>query len=113
MLYAELADMQIISKYNKILQLLLCIIDIYSKYELVFSLENITITFAFQKILYEYGRKPNNIWLEKSSKFYNRSMKSRLQNNHKKCIQHLMKEYLLLLKDLITTLKGKFYKYMN
>ena len=78
MLYAEPADMQIISKYNKILQLLLCIIDIYSKYELVFSLENITITFAFQKILYEYGRKPNNIWLEKSSKFYNRSMKSRL-----------------------------------
>ena len=29
-----------------------------------------------------------------------------------KCIQHIMKEYLLLLKDLFKTLKNEFCKYM-
>ena len=31
--WADLADMQLISKYNKGFRLLLCVIDIYSKYE--------------------------------------------------------------------------------
>ena len=35
----------------------------------------ITTTNAFQKILDESNRKPNNIWIDKSSEFYNRSMK--------------------------------------
>ena len=34
-----LADIQLISKYNKGFQLLLCFIDIFSKYAWVFSLE--------------------------------------------------------------------------
>ena len=32
---ADLADMQLISKFNKGLRFLLCVIDIYSKYEFV------------------------------------------------------------------------------
>ena len=35
-----------------------------------------TINNAFQKILEESNRKPNKTWVDKSSKFYNRSMKS-------------------------------------
>ena len=41
----------------------------------------ITINNTFHKILDESNRKPNKIWVEKGSKFYNRSMKSWLQNN--------------------------------
>ena len=41
----------------------------------------ITITNAFQKILHGSNRKPNKIWLEKGSEFYNRSMKSWFQDN--------------------------------
>ena len=54
-------------------------IDIYGKYARVSPFEDkkgITITNAFQKILDESNRKPNKIWVDKGSEFYNRSMKS-------------------------------------
>ena len=35
----------------------------------------------FPKLLDELRQKPNKIWVYKSSKFHNRSMKSFLQNN--------------------------------
>ena len=41
----------------------------------------ITITNAFQKLLKESNRKPNKIWVDKGSEFYNRSMKSWLEKN--------------------------------
>ena len=34
------------------------------------------ITNAFQIVLDESGRKPNKIWVDKGSRFYERSMKS-------------------------------------
>ena len=40
--------------------------------------KGITITNAFQEILDESGCKPNKIWVNKGSEFYNKSMKSRL-----------------------------------
>ena len=51
---ADLADMQLISMFNKGLRFLLCVIDIFSKYAWVVPLKDkksITITNAFQKIL--------------------------------------------------------------
>ena len=41
-----------------------------------------TITNAFQKILDEFNHKPNRLWVDKSSEFYNRPMESFLQNNN-------------------------------
>ena len=81
---ADLADMQLISKFNKGFRFLLCVIDIYSKYAWVIPLidkKYIKITNAFQKILDEWNRKPNKIWIDKGSKFCNRSMKPFLQYN--------------------------------
>ena len=37
---ADLADMQLISKFNKGIRFLLCVIDIYSKYAWIFPLKN-------------------------------------------------------------------------
>ena len=74
----DLADMELISKCNKGFRLLLCVIDIYSKYAWVIPLKDkkeIIITNAFQNILDESNRKPNKIWLGKGSEFYNISMK--------------------------------------
>ena len=71
--------MQLISKYNKRFRYLLCITDTYSKYAWVIPLKDkkgITITNAFQKTLDESNRKPIKMWVEKGSKYYNRSMKS-------------------------------------
>ena len=59
---ADLADMQLISKFNKGIRFLLCVIVIFSKYTRVIPLKNkkgITITNAFQKNLDETNRRPN------------------------------------------------------
>ena len=58
--------------------MLLCGIDIFSKYAWVILLKDkrgTTITNAFQKILDESNRKPNKIWVDEGSEFYKRSMK--------------------------------------
>ena len=71
--------MELISKLNKGFRFLLCAVDNYSKYLWVIPLKDkkaITITNAFQKILDELKRNPSKIWVDKGSKFYNRSMKS-------------------------------------
>ena len=78
-LVAELADMQLLSKYNKRIYFLLCAFDICSKYAGIVPLKyekGITITNAFQKVINESGCKPNKIWVDKGSKFCNSSMKS-------------------------------------
>ena len=61
---ADLADMQLISKFNKGFRFLLCVIDIFSKYAWVNPLKDkngFSIVNAFQKILKESKRKPNKI----------------------------------------------------
>ena len=76
--------MQLISKFNKRIRFLLCVIDIYSKYAWVTPLKDkkgITIANAFQRILNESKRKPNKIWVDKGKEFCNKSMKSWLEKN--------------------------------
>ena len=52
-------------------------------YRLLLSkLKKNIITNALQNILDESNRKTNKIWVDKGSEFYNRSMKSFLQNNY-------------------------------
>ena len=62
--------MQPISKFNKEFHLLLCVIDIYSKYGWIVPLKgnkSITITNVFQKNLNDSGHKLNNIWVDKGT----------------------------------------------
>ena len=70
--------MQLISKFNKGFKFLLCVIDIFSKYAWVVPLKDkkgVSIVDAFQKILDDSNRKPNKIWVDKGSEFYNSSFK--------------------------------------
>ena len=51
---ADLADMQLLSRYNKGIRFLLCVIDIFSKYAWVVPLKDkkgVSIVTAFQSIL--------------------------------------------------------------
>ena len=108
---SDVADMQLTSKSNKGIRFWLCIIDIFSKYAWVAPLKNkkgITITNAFQRFLDESIRKPNKIWVDKGSEFYNRSTKLWLEKDNTEMYQHIMKENLLLLKDLLGLWKIKF-----
>ena len=69
--------MHLISKFNEIFWFLLFVIDIYGKHAWVISLKNekiTSITNAFQNILKESNRKPNNMWLDKDIEFYSRSI---------------------------------------
>ena len=69
---ADVADMQLISKFNKGFRFLLSVIYVFSKYAWVPPLKDkrgIIITIAFQKILKESNRKPNKIWVDKGSEF--------------------------------------------
>ena len=56
--------MQLISKHNKGIRYLLCVIDLFSKYDWVVPLKEKngeSIVNAFQKILDSSKRKPNKI----------------------------------------------------
>ena len=73
---ADLADMQLISKYNKGIICLLCAIDLFSKYAFFVPLKVKTgIVNAFQKILNISKRRPNKIWADQGSEFDNNHFK--------------------------------------
>ena len=55
----------------------------------------------FKKFLNESGRKPNKIWVDKGTEFYNRSIKSWLQNNNVEIYSTHHEKNPLLLKDLL------------
>ena len=59
-------------------------IDLFSKYAWVFPLKDkrgISIVNAFQKIISK-GRKPNKIWVDQGSEFYNNSFRDFLKINN-------------------------------
>ena len=91
----DLADMQLISKYNKGIRYLLCVIDLFSRYGWVIPLKNKkgeSIVEGFQKILYSSDRKPSKIWVDHRSEFYNKKFKGFFfKKMTLKCIQLLMK----------------------
>ena len=76
--------MQSLSKYNKRIKYLLCAIDLLSKYVWVIPIKDkkgTSIVNAFKKIISE-GRKPNKIWVDQGSEFYNNSFKDFLKINN-------------------------------
>ena len=80
----DLADMQSLSKYNKGIKYLLCAIDLFSKYAWVIPIKDkkgTSIVNAFKKIISE-GRKPNKIWIDQGSEFYNNYFKDFLKINN-------------------------------
>ena len=112
----NLADMQLISKFNNGIRFLCRVIDIFSKYAWVVPLkdkEGITATNAFQKLLDESNRKPSKICVIKGSEFYNRLMKSWLQDNNIEMYSATNEAKSVAAENFITTLKNKIYKYMT
>lgn len=101
---ADLADVQLISKYNKGSDSW-CVVFIFtSNMHSLFHWrikKGITINEVFQKILIKCSRKPSKISVDQCSKFFNRSMKSRLNDNEIETYStYTGKENLLLLRDL-------------
>ena len=72
-----------------------------------------TIVNAFQKILNHLKRKPNKIWVEKGSEFYNNSFKKWLEDNDIEMYWTHSEGKSVVAIKFIRTLKTKIYKYMT
>ena len=113
---AGLADMQLLSKFNKGYRFLLCLIDIFSKYAWIVPLKDkkgVSIVDAFQKILDDLNRKPNKICVDKGSEFHNISLTKWLKDNDVEMYSIHNEGKSAAAERFIRTLKTKIYKYMT
>ena len=75
--------------------------------------KGIKITNSFHRVLDESNRKPIKIWVDKGSKFYNRSTKLWLEKNAIEMYLTHNKEKSVVTERFFRTLKNKIYKYMT
>ena len=108
--------MQSLSKKNKGIKYLLCAIDLFSKYAFVVPLKDkkgISVTNGFNKIIKQSGRKPNKIWVDQGSEFYNHVFKRWLSRNNIIMYSTYNKGKSVVAERFIKTLKNKLYKHMT
>ena len=112
--------MQLISKFDKGIKFLLCVIDLLSKYSWVplKDKKEVPIVNAFQKILVNLmelhsNKTTNKIWIDKGSEFYNRSIKSCLAKNGIETCSTKNEGKSVVAKRFIRTSKNKIYKNMT
>ena len=116
MILIDLADMQSLSRKNKGIKYLLCAIDLYSKYAFVVPLKDkkgIIIVNAFDNIIKQSKRKPNEIWVDQGSEFYNNNFKKWLSDNNIIMYSTYNEGKSVVAERFIRTLKNKLYKHMT
>ena len=111
----DLADMQSLSKYNKGIKYLLYAIDLFSKYIWVVPIKDkkgISIVNGIKKIIAE-GRKPNKIWTDQGSEFYNNAFTDFLKLNNIKMYSICNERKFVVAERFIRTMKNKTSKHMT
>ena len=112
----DLADMPSLSRKNKGIKYVLCAIDLYSKDAFVIPLKDkkgISIVNAIDKIIKQSKRKPNKIWVDQGSEFYNRVFKKWLSDNDIIMYSTFNECKSVVAERFIRTLKNKLYKHMT
>ena len=112
----DLADTQSLSKKNKGIKYLLCAIDLFSKFAFVVPLKDkkgTSITNAFKKIIKQFNRKPNKIWVDQRGEFYNHDFKKWLSSNDISMYSTYSEGKSVVAERFIRTLKNKLYKHMT
>ena len=108
--------MQLISKYNKGIRYLLCVIGLFSRYSWIIPLKNKkgeSIIEGFKEILDDSGnarhsnRKPNKIWVDHGSELYNNKFKSFLEENDIEMYSTFNEGKSVVVERFIKTLKNK------
>ena len=118
--------MQSLSRKNKGIKYLLCVIDLFSKYAFVVPLKDkkgVSIVNAFDKIINQSNRrakgtsaehvKPNKIWVDQGSEFYNCDFKKWLSDNNIEMYSTYNEGKSVVAERFIRTLKNKLYKHMT
>ena len=75
--------------------------------------KSVSIVDAFKKILVKSGHKPNKIWVDKRSEFYNNSFKKWLKDSGIEMYSIHNEGKSVLAERFIRTLKTKIYEYMT
>ena len=75
--------------------------------------KGVSVVNVFQKILDDSDRKPNKIWVDKGSKFYNSPFKKRLKDNDIEMYSIHNEGKSVNAERFIRTLTTKIYKYMT
>ena len=99
----DLADMQLLSKYNKGIRKYAWVVPLKDK-------KGMSIVKAFQIILKQSNRKPNKIWVDKGSEFYNAYFKKWLQDSNIVMYSTHNEGKSVVAERFIRTLKSKIYK---
>ena len=90
---ADLIDKSSLNKYNNNYKYILAVIDILTKYAWAIPLTNksgLSITNCFKTILSEgpqggsESRKPEKLWVDRGSEFYNKTFKSLIKDHETK-----------------------------
>ena len=108
----DLADMQIIKQIQQRIKYLLYAIDVLSKCVCVVPLKDkrgITIVNAFQKIISK-ERKPNKIWVDQDTEFYNNIFKRFLKINKIAMYSTYNEGKSVVAERFIRTLKNSCFK---
>ena len=111
----DLADMQLLSKYNKGTKYLLCAIDLFSKCARIVPIKDkkgISNVNGFQKIISK-GIKPNKIWTDQGSEFYNNSFTDFLKINNIEMYSTYNEGKSVIAERFVRTLKNKIFKHMT
>ena len=107
---ADLIDKSSLSKYNNNYKFILTVIDIFTKYAWAIPLKNkfgLSITNGFKIVLSEHPqggsepKKPEKLWVDRGSEFYNKTFKP------------LLKEYETKLYSTYSDLKAVFIERFN
>ena len=112
----DLADTQLLSKKNKGIKYLLCAKDLFRKYAFVVPLKDtkgISIINAFNKIIKQSNRKPNEIWVDQGGEFYNHVFIRWLSNNDIIMYSTFNEGKSVVVERFIRTLKNKLHKHMT
>ena len=112
----DLTDIRSLSKYNKGNKYLLSATDLFSKCAWVIPIKDkkgTSIVDAFKKIISEGRRKPNKIWVDQDSGFYNNAFKDFLKINNIQMYSTYNAGKSVVAERFIRTLKNKIFKHMT
>ena len=94
---------------------LLCAIDLFSKYACVVAIRDkkgTSIVNRFKRMISK-ERKPNKIWVDQGSEFYNNSFKDFLKTNNIEMYSTYNEGKFVVAVRFIRTLKNKISKHMT
>ena len=107
--------MQSLSKYNRGIEYLLYVNDLFSKYAWVVPIKDkkgTSIVNAFKKIIsteLHSKRKTNKIWVDQGSEFYNKSSKDFMKINNIEMYSTYNEGKSVVAERFIRTLKNKIF----